>query len=111
MTTTATNTTISSSTAAPPAAIYSCFSYTSGRTKHYGCALTSECDDYVEQARAIGGLRDLSGCATVDAVICFHQAPSSTDPDGSDICQPTMEACASERARAGKSADSDCAKR
>lgn len=93
-------------TPVPPVATqYSCFSYTSGATKRYGCARSSDCDDYLEQARAVGGLRDLTACTAVPTVACFH-----TKTDDSDICQPTMELCASERATM-KSADSDCVTR
>lgn len=98
--------TSSMTTAVAPS--YSCFSYTSGATKRFGCARTADCEDYLEQARAVGGLKDLNGCATVDAVFCFHA--KTADADGNDICQPTMELCASERAGL-KSADSDCARR
>lgn len=101
-------------TVTPTASSYSCFNYSSGGTQRYGCSRTADCSDYLEQARAVGGLQNLSGCATVEAVFCFHHAPSAADAEGSDVCQPTMEACASERAalvRAGQSADSDCARR
>lgn len=90
---------------------YSCFNYTSGGTKRYACSTTAECDDYLEQARAVGGLVNLSGCTTVEAVYCFH---TKTDGEGSDVCQPTMELCASERAalvRARQPVESDCATR
>ncbi len=100
-----TSTSTSTTVVAPS---YSCFSYTSGAAKRYGCARTTDCEDYLEQARTIGGLKDLDGCAKVDAVFCFSAKTDTAD--ASDICQPTMELCTAERAGL-KSADSDCARR
>lgn len=90
---------------------FSCFSYTSGGTQRYACSTTPECEDYLAQARAVGGLQNLSGCTAVEAVYCFH---TKADAEGSDVCQPTLELCASERAalvRARQPVESDCATR
>lgn len=106
-----TTTTSTTTTTTSTASSYSCFNYTSGGTKRYACSRTAECDDYLEQARAVGGLQNLSACAKVEAVYCFH---AKTDAEGSDVCQPTLELCASERAalvRAKQPVESDCATR
>jgi hypothetical protein len=104
--------------AAKPAAkpLYSCFSYSQrGATvKRSACMRTEECGPYLEQAKQVGGIVPDGGCASVDVLFCFHQAASKTDPQGLDVCQPTMDSCKSERAllvKKGSSADTDCAQR
>ncbi|HUS27785.1 MAG TPA: hypothetical protein VMZ53_04735 [Kofleriaceae bacterium] len=112
-------TSMSSSTAQPAAAKkqpYSCFAYSQrGSTvKRSACMRTEECGPYLEQARQVGGIVADAGCASVDVLFCFHQAPTKADPQGLDVCQPTVDACKSERAllvKNGTSVDSDCALR
>ena len=109
------------SVAPPPAPAttspaYSCFSYTNkaSTVKRHSCMRTADCATYLEQAKAVGSLRDFSGCATVEQLYCFHQAPSKVEPDGLDVCQPTLADCKQERAtlvKAGTSVDSDCTTR
>jgi hypothetical protein len=75
---------------------------------------TEECGPYLEQARQVGGIVADGGCASVDTLWCFHQAPTKTDPQGLDVCQPTADACKSERqllVKSGSSVDTDCAQR
>jgi hypothetical protein len=96
--------------------LYSCFSYSQrGATvKRSACMRTEECGPYLEQAKQVGGIVPDGGCASVDVLFCFHQAASKTDPQGLDVCQPTMDSCKSERAllvKKGSSADTDCAQR
>lgn len=95
---------------------YSCFSYVSKNstvTRH-ACMRTEDCTSYLDQAKSVGGIRELSGCANVTAVYCFHQVASADEPEGLDVCQPTLDECRTARAdvvRAKMSVDSDCAQR
>lgn len=95
---------------------YSCFSYVSKNstvTRH-ACMLSEDCGPYLEQAKSVGGIRELSGCANVPTVYCFHQVGSADEPDGLEVCQPTLDECKTARAdvvRAKMSVDSDCAQR
>jgi hypothetical protein len=105
---------VSAKPAAKP--LYSCFSYSQrGATvKRSACMRTEECGPYLEQAKQVGGIVPDGGCASVAVLFCFHQAASKTDPQGLDVCQPTMDSCKSERAllvKKGSSADTDCAQR
>jgi hypothetical protein len=98
-------------TAKKPA--YSCFSYQSKNTTktRYACMRAADCGPYLEQAKQVAGLKEITGCATVESVWCFHAAPSKAEPEGADVCQPTSEGCATERAsvvKSGTSVDSDC---
>lgn len=93
--------------------IYSCFSYTNkaSPTQRFACMRTADCAPYLEQAKQVAGLKEVTGCASVESVWCFHTAPSKVEPDGADVCQPTSDGCKSERAstvRSGGSVDSDC---
>lgn len=75
---------------------------------------TDDCAPYLEQAKSVGGIRALSGCAAVPTVYCFHQVATADEPDGLEVCQPTLEECKVARAdivRAKMSVDSDCAQR
>jgi hypothetical protein len=75
---------------------------------------TEECGPYLEQARQVGGIVADGGCASVEVLWCFHQAASKTDPQGLDVCQPSLDACKAERAllvKKGTSVDTDCAQR
>jgi hypothetical protein len=114
----------SGSTVATPAAAttrsarpqYSCFAYSQrGSTvKRNACMRTEECDPYLEQARQVGGIVADGGCASVDVLFCFHQSATKADPQGLDVCQPSLDACKSERAllvKNGSSVDTDCAQR
>ena len=94
----------------------SCFTYSQrGSTvKRFACMRTEECGPYLEQARQVGGIVADGGCASVDVLFCFHQAATKTDPQGLDVCQPTLDACKAERSllvKKGTSVDSDCAQR
>jgi hypothetical protein len=95
---------------------YSCFSYVSKNstvTRH-ACMRTEDCTSYLDQAKSVGGIRELSGCANVTAVYCFHQVASADEPEGLDVCQPSLDECRTARAdvvRAKMSVDSDCAQR
>lgn len=95
---------------------YSCFSYVSKNstvTRH-ACMRTEDCGPYLDQAKSVGGIRELTGCANVATVYCFHQVGSADEPDGLDVCQPTLDECRTARAdvvRAKMSVDSDCAQR
>ena len=102
--------------ARPKRPAYSCFTYSqrNSTAKRTACMRTEECGPYLDQAKQVGGIIEVTGCAPVDALWCFHQAPSKTDPQGADVCQPSMDACKSERVllvRSGTSVDSDCAPR
>jgi hypothetical protein len=94
---------------------YSCFSYVSGdNKKHSACMRTDDCGPYLEQTKSVKGIRDVSGCASVATVYCFHQPPSKDDPDGLEVCQPTLDECKVARTdvvKAKMSVDSDCAQR
>jgi hypothetical protein len=75
---------------------------------------SEECGPYLDQAKQVGGIVEVSGCASVDALWCFHQAASRTDPQGADVCQPSLESCKSERAllvKSGTSVDTECGPR
>ena len=96
-------------------ALYSCFSYLAANTtsKRHNCMRTKDCPDLLEQAKAIKGIRELTGCASVDSVWCFHQVVKG-DPEGVDVCQPTQADCTAARGAAVKakeSVDTDCAQR
>ena len=112
-------TTTTTTTAARPAAStkssYSCFSYVSGdNKKHSACMRTDDCGPYLEQTKSVKGIRDVSGCASVATVYCFHQPPSKDDPDGLEVCQPTLDECKVARTdvvKAKMSVDSDCGQR
>src|SRR5688500_5866363 len=71
---------------------YSCFTYVAGNTtiKRHACMRTEDCVPYLDQARALGGFRELSGCANVPTVHCFHIVATKDEPDGLDMCQPTL---------------------
>jgi hypothetical protein len=87
--------------------LYSCFSYVaaSTTTKRHNCMRTPDCPDLLEQAKGIKGIRDLTGCASVDSVWCFHQVVKG-DAEGVDVCQPTQATCAAARSSAVKSKES-----
>ena len=110
------------STPPPPArtekapAQYSCFAYASknSATKRHACSRSDECAGYLDQARGVPGLKDFSGCELVASVFCFHQVGSHDDPDGEEICQPTLDECKTGRAdvvKAKMAVDSECAPR
>jgi hypothetical protein len=92
---------------------YSCFTYVAGNTtiKRHACTRSEDCVPYLEQAKALGGFRELSDCANVPAVHCFHVVMTKDEPDGQDVCQPTLHACKTARAEALKtkaSVHTDC---
>ena len=111
-------TTTASKPPAPPAGkqpSYSCFTYVAGNTtaKRHACTRTEDCVPYLEQAQALGGFRELSGCANVPTVHCFHVVATRDEPDGLDMCQPTLDACKTARAEAVKakiSVETECAR-
>jgi hypothetical protein len=95
--------------------LYSCFTYVAAgsNTKRTNCMRTDDCPAYVEQAKSIKGIRDLTGCASVATVWCFHQVVKD-DPIGVDVCQPTADECKTSRTAAVKareSVDTDCTQR
>jgi hypothetical protein len=95
--------------------LYSCFSYVAVNTttKRHTCMRTADCPSYVEQARSIKGLRELTGCESMASVWCFHQL-AKDEPEGVDVCQPTLDDCNAARAAAVKakeSVDTPCAQR
>jgi len=96
---------------------YSCFSYVTGNFKtppRHACMRTDDCGPYLEQAKSVGGIREVTGCANVPAVYCFHQVASKDEPEGLDVCQPTLDECKTARAdvvKAKMSVDSDCGQR
>jgi hypothetical protein len=103
------------STAASSKPLYSCFSYVAAasNSKRNNCMRTEDCPAYVEQARSIKAIRDLTGCASVATVWCFHQVVKD-DPIGVDVCQPTADDCKASRTvavKARESVDTDCAQR
>lgn len=105
----------------PPAPVtakshYSCFSYASktSATKRHACSRADDCAGYLDQAKSVPGLKDFSGCETVASVFCFHQVGTKDDPDGEDICQPTLDECKTGRSdvvKAKMEVDSECAAR
>lgn len=100
---------------APKKPLYSCFSYLAANTttKRHNCMRTPDCPDLLEQAKQIKGIRELTGCASVPSVWCFHQLVKG-DPEGVDVCQPTQADCTTARASAVKakeSVDTECAQR
>ena len=104
------------STMSAAKAAYSCFSYVSknSTTTRHACMRSDDCAPYLEQARAVGGIRELSGCAAAPTVHCFHQVGTADEPDGLDVCQPTLEECKTARTdvvRAKMAVDTDCAVR
>lgn len=95
--------------------LYSCFSYiaVNTTTKRHNCMRSADCPDLLDQAKAIKGIRELSGCASVESVWCFHQVVKG-DPEGVDVCQPTQADCTATRTAAVKakeSVDTECAPR
>jgi len=95
--------------------LYSCFSYVAANTttKRHNCMRTKDCPDLLEQAKGIKGIRELTGCASMDSVWCFHEVVKG-DPEGVDVCQPTQADCTAARGAAVKakeSVDTDCAQR
>jgi hypothetical protein len=103
------------SAAASGKPLYSCFSYVAAgsNTKRTNCMRTDDCPAYVEQAKSIKGIRDLTGCASVATVWCFHQVVKD-DPIGVDVCQPSVDECKTSRTgavKARESVDTDCAQR
>ena len=95
---------------------YSCFSYTAKNStqKRNACMRTEDCGPYLEQAKSVAGIRELTGCASVQTVFCFHQVGTKDDPEGLDVCQPTLDQCKAARAdvvKAKMSVDTDCAQR
>jgi hypothetical protein len=95
---------------------YSCFSYVTGnnKTPRHACMRSDECGPYLDQAKSVGGIRELSGCANVASVYCFHQVATKEEPDGLDVCQATLDECKTARTdvvKAKMSVDSDCAQR
>jgi len=95
---------------------YSCFSYTSKNStaRRHACSRVDECPEYLEQAKTLPGLINFTGCENTQTVFCFHQSGTKDDPDGQDVCQPTLDECKAGRAdlvKAKMSVDSDCAQR
>lgn len=95
--------------------LYSCFSYVAANTttKRHNCMRTADCPDLLEQAKQLKGIRELTGCASVESVWCFHQVVKG-DPEGVDVCQPTQATCSDVRkaaVKAKESVDTDCAVR
>ncbi len=95
-----------------PKKLYSCYSYVAAATgaKRYNCMRTSDCPDLHEQAKQLKGIRELSDCAAVSTIWCFHQGVKS-DPDGVDVCHPSLDDCTTARATAVKAkepVDSEC---
>ena len=87
---------------------YSCFSYTSrnSRDQRSACMRTADCGPYLDQAKQVGGIVEVSGCANASVVFCFTTGEE-------EVCQPTLEACTSERTlllKKGTSVSSDCTK-
>src|SRR5215813_6382575 len=74
---------------------YSCFAYASKNSamKRHACARSDDCGGYLDQAKNVPGLKDFTTCEVVASVFCFHQAATADDPDGEDICQPTLDEC------------------
>jgi len=95
---------------------YSCFQYVAKNStaKRHACMRTEDCGPYLEQAKSVAGIRELSGCASVQTVFCFHQVGTKDDPEGLDVCQPTLDECKNARAdivKAKMSVDTDCGQR
>jgi hypothetical protein len=85
---------------------YSCFSYTSRNSKDQrtACMRTADCGPYLDQAKQVGGIVEVSGCANASVVFCFATGDE-------EVCQPTLESCTSERAllvKKGTSVTGDC---
>jgi hypothetical protein len=85
---------------------YSCFSYTSRNSKDQrtACMRTSDCAPYLDQAKQVGGIVEVSGCANANVVFCFATGEE-------EVCQPTLESCTAERAllvKKGTSVTGDC---
>jgi hypothetical protein len=94
---------------------YSCFSYVAVNTtkKRHSCMRTADCPSYLEQVQALKGIRELTGCASMSAVWCFHQL-AKDEPDGVEVCQPTLDDCTAARTAAVKakqSVDTPCTQR
>jgi hypothetical protein len=95
---------------------YSCFSYVTGNSKtpRHACMRSDDCGPYLEQAKSVGGIRELSGCANVATVYCFHEVATKDEPEGLDVCQPTLDECKAARTdviKAKMSVDGDCGQR
>lgn len=87
---------------------YSCFGYTSRNSKDQrtACMRTSDCGPYLDQAKQVGGIVEVSGCANANVVFCFATGEE-------EVCQPTLESCTAERAllvKKGTSVTGDCTK-
>jgi hypothetical protein len=92
---------------------YSCFQYTTDKRRS-ACTRSDDCPPYLEQIKSVSGVRDVTGCATVPQVHCFHQPPSAEEPDGQEVCQPTLAECTASRTdviKAKMSVDSECQQR
>lgn len=67
---------------------------------------TRDCGPYLEQAKQVAGVVEVSGCANAQTVFCFTTGEE-------EVCQPTLETCTAARAllvKKGTSVQSDCAK-
>lgn len=87
---------------------YSCFTYTSrnSRDQKSACMRTSDCGPYLDQAKQVGGIIEVSGCANANVVFCFATGEE-------EVCQPTLETCTAERTllvKKGTSVTGDCTK-
>jgi hypothetical protein len=74
---------------------------------------TADYPSYLEQVQAIKGIREFTGCASMSAVWCFHQL-AKDEPDGVEVCQPTLDDCTAARSAAVKakeSVDTPCTQR
>ena len=75
---------------------------------------SDDCGPYLDQMKTVPGIRDVTGCASVPAVFCFHQVATKEEPEGLDVCQPTLDECKSERTdvvKAKMSVDTDCSQK
>jgi hypothetical protein len=122
---TTTTTTASATTPLPPGSkptpmgrkpYYSCFEYVAKNSavKRHACMRSEDCAPYLEQAKSLSGIREITGCASMQTVYCFHQVGTQDDPEGLDVCQPTLDECKSARTdvvKAKMSVDTDCAQR
>jgi hypothetical protein len=102
------------------AQIYSCFTFamkaSTGGTSatQNACMRTVECEDYRSEVITADGVADISECAGVASLFCFHHAASEKVPAGADVCQPSLDECQAERSKvvaAGTPVDTDCAPR
>lgn len=102
------------------AKIYSCFTFATKAStgaapaKQNACMRSVECNEYRSQVITTDGVADISECAAVDALFCFHHAATDTVPGGADVCQPSEAECQSARTQAvsaGTPVDSECAQR